>query len=317
MGAVFSIDRATHAPTIRTDNYIFFGRLDVEIQASPEGGIVTSAVLQSDDLDEIDWEWVGGDNTQVQSNYFSKGDTSTYDRGGFHTVDSPITKFHMYSIDWTPEAIQWIIDGQTVRTLKASDVGDKYPQTPMQVRLGSWTAGKEGAPQGTIDWSGGIADFSKGPFNAYYKSVTIVDYAGGSSATSKAVKEYVYGDKTGSAESIQIKLEDGSSGNSDDSDNTTTSSADTTTSSADTTTSPADTTTTSADIKTSSAGTTPAETTMKTAVPTEAASTTPADSTDAEETVSPSTVPTAGSSRNGMAIGGALFGVALAVAQLL
>ena len=277
-----------------------------------------------DDLDEIDWEWVGGDNTQVQSNYFSKGDTSTYDRGAFHSVDSPITKFHMYSIDWTPEAIQWIIDGQTVRTLKASDVGDKYPQTPMQVRLGAWTAGKEGAPQGTIEWAGGIADFSKGPFNAYYKSVSIVDYAGGSSASSKSVKEYVYGDKSGSAESIEIKLEDGSS---DKSDGTKTSSADTTTSAVDTTTSAVDTTTSSTapktssvDTKTSSANTTQAETTMKTALPTEATSTSPSTvPTGAEESTAPSTIPTdnAASSRNGMAVGGTIFGVAVAIAQLL
>lgn len=41
------------APTIATGKYIFFGRVDVEVQAAPGVGIVTSAVLQSDTLDEV------------------------------------------------------------------------------------------------------------------------------------------------------------------------------------------------------------------------------------------------------------------------
>lgn len=317
MGAVFSVDRPTHAPTIRTDNYIFFGRIDVEIQAAPEGGIVTSAVLQSDTLDEIDWEWVGGDNTQVQSNYFSKGDDSTFDRGGFHAVDSPITQFHMYSIDWTPEAIQWIINGKTVRTLKAADVGDKYPQSPMQIRLGAWTAGKEGAPQGTIEWSGGIADFSKGPFNAYYKSISIVDYAGGSSATSKDVKEYVYGDRSGSAESIQIKLNDGT-----DADRDVKSSTHASEKTAERTTTKAE-SKTSAAASTTTAETSQAETTLTTATHSSADNTSAAptggNATTApttEPTVSPTPIPGA-APRTGMAVGSIVVAAIVGVAAQL
>lgn len=35
-------------------------------------GIISSIVIQSDDLDEIDWEWIGSNNTIAQSNYFGK-----------------------------------------------------------------------------------------------------------------------------------------------------------------------------------------------------------------------------------------------------
>lgn len=52
-GAVFSISTETEAPTIRTGKYLFFGRIDVVVQAAAGVGIVTSAVLQSDDLDEV------------------------------------------------------------------------------------------------------------------------------------------------------------------------------------------------------------------------------------------------------------------------
>lgn len=45
--------KESNAPTIGTEKYIFFGRIDVVCQAAAGQGIVTSAVLQSDDLDEV------------------------------------------------------------------------------------------------------------------------------------------------------------------------------------------------------------------------------------------------------------------------
>lgn len=39
-----------------------------------------SIVLESDDLDEIDWEFIGGSNNQVQSNFYGKGNTTNYNR---------------------------------------------------------------------------------------------------------------------------------------------------------------------------------------------------------------------------------------------
>lgn len=54
-GAAFTISKDTQAPTITSKKYIFFGRVDVTVQASLGTGVVTSSVLQSDDLDEIDW----------------------------------------------------------------------------------------------------------------------------------------------------------------------------------------------------------------------------------------------------------------------
>lgn len=59
-GAEFSIANAKQAPTIETDFAIFFGRIDVKMKASKGQGIVSSIVLESADLDEIDWEFIGG-----------------------------------------------------------------------------------------------------------------------------------------------------------------------------------------------------------------------------------------------------------------
>ncbi|ATY60072.1 extracellular cell wall glucanase Crf1 allergen Asp F9 [Cordyceps militaris] len=210
-GAIGAMDAPLQAPTLRSDKFLFFGRVEVEMQAAAGKGIVSSIVLQSDTRDEIDFETVGFDNKQIQSNYFSKGDDSVFNRGGFHAVDNPLGAIHTYVFEWTPEKIDWIINGAVVRTLTSASVGDAFPQSPMQVKVGAWVAGYEGGRPGTTEWAGGIADFSSGPSTAIYKSIKIVDYAGGSSATAKDVKEYVYGDKSGSAKSIKINLKDGSS----------------------------------------------------------------------------------------------------------
>ncbi|EAQ85079.1 hypothetical protein CHGG_09093 [Chaetomium globosum CBS 148.51] len=168
LGAIFSISNEKNAPTIGSKKYIFFGQVDVTVRAARGVGVVTSFVLQSDDLDEIDWEWLGGDATQVQTNFFSKGCTDTYDRGGFSPVADPVNQFHTYTIKWTPEQLDWIIDGAV----------------------------------GTIDWAGGITDFTDAPFDGYYQSLRIQDYMGGKGA--KEATEYHYTDRSGTWQSIKV-----------------------------------------------------------------------------------------------------------------
>ncbi|KAJ6789643.1 hypothetical protein PWT90_08275 [Aphanocladium album] len=209
-GLVCSMDGPQQAPTLRSKDYIFFGRVEIEMQAAPGPGIISTLVLQSDDLDEIDFETVGNDASHIQTNIFSKGNQTDHSNGGFQPVDDAFGKSHRYAVDWTPDKLEWYIDGKVERTLLRSQAGDKFPQSPMQIRIGPWVAGFKGGDPDTASWAGGEADFSKGPSTAYYKSVKITDYAGSSSATTKDVKEYSYGDRSGSSGSIQIKLKDGS-----------------------------------------------------------------------------------------------------------
>lgn len=164
-------------------------------------------------MDEIDYEWIGSETTQVQTNYFGKGDTSSYDRGGKTAVTNPSTSFHTYGIEWTQSSIIWSIDGTTIRTLVPSQVtadalhSDLYPQTPMQIKIGSWSGGDPSNSPGTIEWAGGETDYSKGPYNMVVKSIKIQDYSAG--ATS-----YTYGDKSGSWDSIVVAGGSGSSSSS-------------------------------------------------------------------------------------------------------
>ncbi|KAK7740458.1 hypothetical protein SLS53_005299 [Cytospora paraplurivora] len=197
-GAVYEIAKSGDAPTVQFNKYIFFGSVSVVMQTAPGTGIVSCAILESDDLDEIDWEWLGGKSTQVETNYFGKGNTSTWDRETYIDMANTQTEFHNYTIIWTKKTLEWLVDGSVVRSLAYADAnsGNSYPQTPMRVKLGIWAGGDSSNSEGTIEWAGGATDYSDGPFTAYVKSVQITNYNPASS--------YTYSDKTGDYSSIVL-----------------------------------------------------------------------------------------------------------------
>lgn len=197
-GAQFTINKEGDAPTIVSDFYFFYGELSIEMKTSPGQGIVSSAFLQSDDKDEIDWEALGGKTDTVETNYFGKGDTSTYDRETWVPVSTPQDSFHTYTIQWSKESITWLIDGASLRTVKYADAqgGARFPQTPMNIHLGIWAGGAPTNGQGTIDWAGGLTDYSKGPYTMYIKSITVNN--------ANPAESYTWSDKSGSSDSIKF-----------------------------------------------------------------------------------------------------------------
>lgn len=55
LGAKFTVSEEGDAPTIESEFYIFFGHVDVKLRAANGTGIISTYILESDDLDEIDW----------------------------------------------------------------------------------------------------------------------------------------------------------------------------------------------------------------------------------------------------------------------
>jgi len=222
--------------TISASKYIMFGKVTVTTRAAAGQGIVSSFILESDDLDEIDWEWLGSTDTSVESNFFGKGNTTSYDRAIYHPVTDPIGTWHTYTIDWTSAAIKWYIDGNLVRTLNYGDAlalgGKNYPQTPMKVKLGNWVgcasaaAASNPATEGTCSWAGGPANFAQAPFTMLVKSVTIQDYT--------CATTYTYSDNSGSYQSI--KASGGCSGGSSSSSSSSSSDSSSSSSASSTTT---------------------------------------------------------------------------------
>jgi hypothetical protein len=198
-GAEFTIAKKGDSPTIQSQFYIFFGSVSVIMKAASGQGIISSIVLESDDLDEVDWEFMGGNSTHAETNYFGKGNDTSFDRAFYYPVSSNVQEnFHNYTVVWTSDKLEWLIDGQLVRTLPyaAANGGNTYPQTPMTVRLGIWAGGDPGNSKGTIEWAGGLTDYSKGPYTMYVQSATISDASTG--------KAYEYGDHSGSWQSIKV-----------------------------------------------------------------------------------------------------------------
>lgn len=194
-GVSFTVAKSGDSPQLTSKWYIMFGKVEIAMQAAPGAGIVSSFVLQSDTLDEIDWEWLGADANQVQTNYFGKGQTTSYNRGAFHADAGSQTGYKTYSIEWTPQQIVWQINGVTVRTLEPANADNQYPQTPMQVKFGAWSGGDSANSPGTIQWAQGPTDYSKGPFSMKVRSIMVQDYSTGS--------QYSYGDQTGTWGSIK------------------------------------------------------------------------------------------------------------------
>ncbi|KAG0666288.1 transglycosylase [Maudiozyma exigua] len=195
-GLSMTLTKQGDNPTLMSNFYIMYGKVEVMMKAAPGQGIVSSFFLQSDDLDELDLEWVGSDDTQFQSNYFSKGNTTTYDRGEFHGVNEPETTYHNYTMDWEMDKTTWYLDGVAVRVLE-NTTSEGYLQTPMYVKMGIWAGGDPSNAPGTIEWAGGLTDYSKAPFTMNIQKVIVTDYSTGS--------EYSYGDQSGSWESIECK----------------------------------------------------------------------------------------------------------------
>lgn len=195
-GVVFSVKKTGDAPTIQSDGYLHYGFVEVTMKAASGAGIVSSIVLESDDLDEVDWEFIGSDGAHAQMNYFGKGNTTVYDRMIMADVPS-IEEVHRYALNWTAESLTWLIDDAPVRTLNYADAngGHNFPQTPCNVRIGIW-AGGDSKDKGTQDWAGGKVDYSKAPFNQVVEKVKIINYSPG--------KEYEWTDKSGSSDSIKV-----------------------------------------------------------------------------------------------------------------
>ncbi|KAK0289068.1 hypothetical protein LTR35_000443 [Friedmanniomyces endolithicus] len=193
-GAELVIAQSGDSVTAQSTFYIMYGVVEVIMQAAAGQGIISTFDLISDDLDEIDVEIMGGNTSYVESNWYGWGNTSQYN-ALYHKCDGPQQGLHNYTIVWTADKLQWIIDGTVARTLPYAKPG-RYPQTPCMMKFGIWAGGDSKQPEGTIVWAGGKTDWTKGPFTMTVQSIKITD-------ASTNTSSYSYGDNTGDQKSIK------------------------------------------------------------------------------------------------------------------
>jgi beta-glucanase (GH16 family) len=192
----FTVAKSGDAPQLTSVFYIMFGKVEITMKAAPGAGIVSTLVLESDDLDEIDMEWLGADGTEVQTNYFGKGQTTDYNRGAFNPAANNQAGFITYTVEWTSTQITWSVGGNIVRVLTPATADtDQYPQTPMRIKFGAWSGGDPSNAAGTIAWARGPTNYANGPFTMVVQSLAVTDYSTGTA--------YKYGDTSGTWESIE------------------------------------------------------------------------------------------------------------------
>ncbi|KAI7880981.1 concanavalin A-like lectin/glucanase [Lichtheimia hyalospora FSU 10163] len=165
-----------YGPTFNASTYMHYGRVSATIQSANVGGAIAAVILIADGGDEIDFELLGGDPNHVQTNYFWGHEVLYTVNGGFHDVPGGAVydSLHTYTIDWSPERIQWFVDGNLVRTRERKDTCDasgvcKFPSEPARIQIGLWDGSIE---SGTAQWSRGPIDWeAHSSISAYIKSI--------------------------------------------------------------------------------------------------------------------------------------------------
>lgn len=202
-GVLLTLAEDTSGTLLASTFYVWYGKICANMTSSQGKGVVTAFILMSDVKDEIDFEFVGVDTDNVQSNFYSQGVT-VYTNSDNLTVSNTVAP-HKYCVDWSPDELKWTVDGKDLRTVQRSDTWNKtsgrfdYPQTPSRVMLSLWPAGISKNAEGTIEWAGGLIDWnSQYMQNGYYYNlvteVTVDCYDPPSDATIKGDKSYVYTD---------------------------------------------------------------------------------------------------------------------------
>jgi len=203
---ILTLAKGSGGTKISTTRYVYYGKMTARLRTSRGAGVVSSFITMSNVKDEIDWEWVGKNTLQGQSNFFYRG-TLDYTHSAVHSITNDSWgNWHDYTIDWTQDSITWLIDGTPVRTQNRSN--GQFPSTPSRLQLGIWDAGATGA-SGTITWAGGVIDWANNPdvlaagyLYVQVQSVTILCYgqegAGGNlkgtAQVNPQLTSYVYSD---------------------------------------------------------------------------------------------------------------------------
>jgi beta-glucanase (GH16 family) len=195
--------------------YVWYGKICAKMTTSQGKGVVTAFIMMSDVKDEIDFEFVGTDINNAQSNWYSQGVTDYTNSKNLTVQPDTVGKVHEYCIDWTPDELKWIVDGNTARSVKKSDTFNKtadrfeYPQTPSRIMLSLWPAGLPSNAKGTIDWAGGEIDWnSKYMRNGYYyamvQEVTVECYDPPANTKKNGKKSYKYTDEAVTQEAVEL-----------------------------------------------------------------------------------------------------------------
>lgn len=169
---------------VSSTKYLWYGKIGVTVKSSRDKGVVTAFITFSDVQDEIDFEFMGYNLTNPQTNYYAQG-ILNYTNSRNTSATNTYENWHYYEVDWQEDYLTWLIDGEVVRTLEKentyNETADRYnyPQTPSRIQFSLWPGGSTLNSVGTIEWAGGEIDWDSdditdyGYYYAYVKNFTV------------------------------------------------------------------------------------------------------------------------------------------------
>lgn len=166
---LLAMPQHTTGSLIASTREFLYGKATVTMKTARSQGVVTAIVLISQVGDEIDFEFLGSQLFDAQTNYYFQTELD-YTRMQKQPISTnSFENYHTYGFDWSEERIIWLIDGKPMRTLFKKDTWDpirqvyKYPQTPARLEIAIWPGGNENNHPGTIEWAGGRIDWQNSP----------------------------------------------------------------------------------------------------------------------------------------------------------
>ncbi|KAL2202353.1 hypothetical protein CC79DRAFT_182670 [Sarocladium strictum] len=211
---LLTMPKGSVGTVISSTDYMWYGNVKARMKTSRGRGVVTAFILFSDVKDEIDYEWVGVDLETAQTNYYFQGITNYTNSENITDLSDSFKNWHDYEMRWTPDKIDWVVDGKTERTVErkytfnATSNQYEFPQTPARVQLSLWPGGLASNAKGTIDWAGGEIDWNApdiqdpGFFYASVDSVEVECYSASSGAGTNKNKSYSYDNLAGTNNTV-------------------------------------------------------------------------------------------------------------------
>ncbi|KAG0005195.1 hypothetical protein BGZ80_004866 [Entomortierella chlamydospora] len=134
--------------------WMLYGTVSTRIKlGSPSGGVVSSFIYRNSMIgDEIDYEWHTSASMDPKDIDYSNSRRK-------NLVRDLSQNYQTYTIEWFPDKITWLVNGQVVRILLRSDVnGTKFSSSPSQIQFSIWDGGfsnpeTEAWPGDPTDWS--------------------------------------------------------------------------------------------------------------------------------------------------------------------
>ncbi|OMJ14968.1 putative glycosidase CRR1 [Smittium culicis] len=146
--------------TVYFSRWVDHGKITISAKSGCKSpGVVSSFIVRNEFGDEIDFEWVGKDTSNVQTNYYYNNELDYTKMVPSPNLGDTTSKFIDYTIDWQLDSISWYVAGNLVRTVRRSDTWSvaenvfKFPDRPAQLSFSIWD-GSNGRPDGTRDWAG-------------------------------------------------------------------------------------------------------------------------------------------------------------------